>query len=246
MSSASSRASCRHCSAASCVSYRSAPLCLLHYHAFSTHGKDDSIRALVTSEAEAARQRPRVEEVLRDAMTDVVLRMHELQQREQVALRQDPLSVLALHAPSATRNAAAMDVSAPSRRPAPSSDAIPKSKKLKKDDLWGVSSRATATGGENTAAGKGAKEDWGESEELQLRRQISGNDEDDSNDYLYPKGPPCSQCSSENTLMKYDSSSVGMSGTRGEVWGNKDNEGGHSKSTVICKACGFEKIQVSA
>mmetsp|Transcript_17126 Transcript_17126/g.28617 ORF Transcript_17126/g.28617 Transcript_17126/m.28617 type:complete len:240 (-) Transcript_17126:52-771(-) len=238
MSSASS--SCKHCSSPCCVSYGGAPFCLLHYHAFSTHGKDDTMKAIITNEEEATKQFPMVESVLRGAMTDVILRMHELQQNEQATLRADPLSVLALHAPSSNQNAAAMDVSVPILRESARerSEELPKSKKLKKDDLWMVSSKARDN---SSSTKKNEQLNQGQ----QLLRQVSGEDMDSLNDYLYSKGPRCSQCSSDDTLVKYDSSSVSMSGTRGETWGNKDNEGGHSKSTVMCKACGFELAQES-
>ena len=75
-------------------------------------------------------------------------------------------------------------------------------------------------------------------------RQGTHETKNDPNEYLYPTGPPCSQCLSTETLVKYDSSMASMSGTRNEIWGNKDNEGGHSKSTIFCKACGFEKIEI--
>lgn len=210
-----------------------APYCLLHYHSFSTHGKDDTLKAIITDEEEAAKQHPAVQTVLREAMTDVLLRMHEYQQTEEKALRTDPLSVLALHAPSSTSNAASMDVSAPTnhqhQQKRGSSSAATEvssqnSKKLKKDDLWHLGS----SGGDRVQAKGDA---W-----------CPINDEDE-NEYLYAAGPVCSQCASAETLVKYDRSMSSMSGTRSEIWGNKDNEGGHSRSTIICKACGFEKVE---
>lgn len=210
----------------------------MHYHSFSTHGKDDTIKALITNEEEAAKQYPTVQSFLREAMTDVLLRMHEFQQQEQTALRSDPLSVLALNAPSSTTNAASMDVSIPSKSQKKMTQTRPEvtsvnSKKLKKDFLWNTAS--------SSSVHKDDSDEWHVSQKADLLRQVHGNTEDE---YLYNSGPPCSQCKSSETIVKHDSSMSSMTGTRSEVWGNKDNEGGHSRSIVWCKSCGFEKIEV--
>lgn len=232
---------CVYCGlcALSTVHSSGVPYCLLHYHSFSTHGKDDTIKAIVTNDEEAAKQQPAVEKVLREAMTSVLLRMHEYQQQEQRALRADPLSVLALHAPSSTSTAASLDVSAPinlqqqrQKQTCTATESISHTKKLKKDDIWHLS--------------RGSEEqNWDTHQQSELLRQVCGDNKDDANEYLYSAGPPCSTCSSSETLVKYDSSMSSMSGTRSEIWGNKDNEGGHSKATIVCKACGFEKIEFS-
>jgi hypothetical protein len=219
---------------------------LLHYHAFSTHGKDSVIKSIVTNEAEAARQKPVADAVLREAMTEVLLRMHALQQQEQNTLRADPLQLLALHAPSSSAMAAVMDVSAPplQHQPKRSSAAYEaahqNTKKLKKDNLWNVTS-------EHRGEGDFARED--EALRRSLLRQVSGGGQDAAaeEEYLHSRGPPCTRCGSEHTLAKYDTSMSGMSGTRGEVWGSKDQESGvSSRVTVLCKACGHEKIVLSS
>lgn len=249
--SSSKGSTCKHCRSRCCVSYGGAPFCLLHYHAFSTHGKDDVIKAKITNEEEAMKQMPGVENLLREAMTDVLMGMHDLQQEEQRMLQADPLAVLSLHAPSSSFNATSMNVSVPSnhqsqrQKPLRVIGSAVKSKNLKKDDLWHISSCSSSGKSrdqEEVAAWQAARQ------ELELRRQVSG-EAAYCDDYLYSRGPPCSQCSSADTLVKYDSSSVSNSnsGTRGEIWGRKDSsEGGHVKSTVLCKACGFEKIQISS
>jgi hypothetical protein len=219
---------------------------MLHYHSFSTHGKDDAIKAIVTNEEEAAKQYPAVKTILREAMTDVLLRMHELQQKEQSALRADPLSVLALHAPSSTSIAASMDIFASSsvqlkqqKRALSENEAANNSKKLRKENMWNISGTHSDTDMQGDARRHSSII------QKDLMRQVSSESKVDPNEYLYPTGPPCSQCSSAETLVKHDSSMASMSGTRNEIWGNKDNEGGHSKSTILCKACGFEKIEIS-
>lgn len=235
----SSSSSCKHCSRVACVSYEGAPFCLLHYHAFSTHGKDESIKAIVTNEKELSRQAPQAKKLLREAMADVLVRMHDFQRREQASLHADPLSILSLHAPSVVSNASAIDTTAhdhaiihSNKRPAKEAASTLESKKHKKPDLWNTSKAEEA--------GNNDPEKEISVDELSQRLIDGGGDEDD---YLYSTGPPCTNCLSTNTLRKFESTNSGMTGTRSEVWGNKDNEGGHSKSVIVCKSCGYEKNQ---
>ena len=253
MSSVSGDTFCKHCPTRSCVTYEGAPYCLLHYHAFSAHSKDDEIKAVVTNEREAAKQQIHLEPLMRDAITEVILRMHEYQQKEQKALSEDPLSILSLNAPSNISNVASMDVSVPTtskqkeqKRKSTASEIASKSKKLKRDDLWHSSKNTESTSHDTDAMVGERSSDRHENAKLKLVKQLGVENDDEDNEYLYTTGPPCSKCSSTDTYVKYDgSSSRNMSSTKSEIWGFKDSEDTQSKSTIICRTCKLQKVEIA-
>ena len=99
------KSKCLYCSQIACISSKTRNLCLLHYSRSNSILKQKNININnsnsnefeISNQSALNNQHPMMESLWKEAITDVVLRMYELQKEEQECLRKDPLSMLSFN-----------------------------------------------------------------------------------------------------------------------------------------------------
>ena len=103
------KSKCLYCSQDACISSKTRNLCLLHYsrsnsilnqtnnNICTTSKGNNSNEFKISDQLALNNQHPMMESLWKEAITDVVLRMYELQKEEQECLRKDPLSMLSFN-----------------------------------------------------------------------------------------------------------------------------------------------------
>lgn len=95
---------CKICSRLACIAFLEKDYCLIHFHTHVSQKQTKEIRPLVISNEIIERQSDGYKLMAKEAMTEVIMQMMELQRQEQEEIRLDPLSVLEMHAPRLQSN----------------------------------------------------------------------------------------------------------------------------------------------
>jgi hypothetical protein len=206
---------CQNCSQNGVVDCYGKIFCLLHYHIIC--GEKQVPHYTIISDLDLNEQKGVVEELWKDAISDVVMRMFEYEKMEQIKLNEDPLSILTLNAPRVPIE----------RQKSTSSESrpAPRSKKQKVDPLsWSSSSLSATTPAVSEM----------ESSSLQVQGSRCSNCHSERT-YL------------ETGIKNWSSSGRDTVSTKAETWAFKDSPSAVTEDwnsvKSICRDCGFETIE---